>query len=219
MNKIKLMYEIITTMKDKEEVNGNVIVEGNRDQVKVLDFKNEFSKDADTGQVKAKIRTEVDWGEQKLKHESTTELTMACDHEKFHPTPGTMRCHHSHPIPEGYREKLNRLALFLKILNNLQVEEQEDGTVQLFLDLAEIPEDLRECMTKATDQRLIQIHKEECGILQELLVVENPQVILRIRVNPNREIEKVTLTFGGEQREKGGDAHVINLQAEVNLNW
>lgn len=219
MNKIKLMYDIITTLKDKEGVNGNVKVEGTRDEVKVLDFENEFEKDAVTGQVKAKIRTEVNFGEHKMKHESTTELTMPCCHNKFHPMAGPMQCHHSHPIPGGFREKLNRLAFFLNILNNLQAEELEDGSVELSLDLTEIPEHLRTCMQEKMDHKMIQIHQEECGVIKELLVVENPEITLHARITPHREIERMVLNVGGEQRVEGGDVHVMNLRAELQLNW
>jgi len=44
----------------------------------------------------------------------------------------------------GSREKLNRLALLLNVLNNIKAEEQEDKSTVLPLDLAEIPGEIKE---------------------------------------------------------------------------
>lgn len=220
MNKIKLMYDLITTLKDKEEVNGSVKIKGTKDDVAVITFENEFEKDAATGQVKTKIRTEVGQGEQKFRHESTTEFNLRCCKEQLSQMHGSVICHHPpRPIRGEMKERLNRLAFMLHTLNSIQAEEQPDGYVELSLDLMEIPGHLRQCMNEQADRKMFQIHHEECGVIKELLTVENPQVTLRARVNPRSEIERIVLTFGGEQREEGGDAHVMNLYVEVNLNW
>lgn len=46
MNKIKLLYDVVMTMKEKEDVKGTLKVEGKRDQVSFLSFNYDFDKNA-----------------------------------------------------------------------------------------------------------------------------------------------------------------------------
>ena len=76
MSKIKLLYDVFKTMKDKEGFNGDVKIEAIENEKKVFSLSNEFSTNKETGTTKAKISTEVDYEDNKLKHESTTEFNM-----------------------------------------------------------------------------------------------------------------------------------------------
>ena len=61
MSKIKLLYDVFKTMKDKEAFNGDIKIEAIENEKKVFFLSNEFSTNKETGATKAKVTTEVDY--------------------------------------------------------------------------------------------------------------------------------------------------------------
>jgi hypothetical protein len=131
MSKIKLLYDVITTMKDKESCRGKLKVEGSKDQVKIFGLDNEFEKNMADGRVKAKVTLEMDNDGKKVKHESTTEFegcgSHGTGHRGFMGHMFSHHCHGQHPDQGqtggcgeikrcGIKEKLSRLACMLNVL-------------------------------------------------------------------------------------------------------
>jgi len=78
MNKIKLLYDVVKTMKEKEVFEGRLNVEGKKDEISVLSLVNKFAANHQSGDVKADISLEVDCQGNKVKHESSLEFNKKC---------------------------------------------------------------------------------------------------------------------------------------------
>ena len=85
MNKIKVLYDVFKTMKEKEVFKGNVKLEAAKGDVKVLSFSNEFETNTKSGETKANINVDLDAEGKKVKHESNSEFNIKdCPHHGFH---------------------------------------------------------------------------------------------------------------------------------------
>ncbi|NLI13567.1 hypothetical protein [Pelotomaculum propionicicum] len=125
MSKIKVLYDVVAAIKEKESCSGNLNVEAKRDGVKIFGLSNDFEKNLGEGKTKAKISLEVDCEGKKVKHESSTEFACAEAHaDRRHDILRHMISHHhrghhfSHaPVDDchagrrcGFKEKLDKLA-------------------------------------------------------------------------------------------------------------
>ncbi|NPV91115.1 MAG: hypothetical protein HPY50_10130 [Firmicutes bacterium] len=215
MNKIKLLYDVVKAMRDKNEFQGVVKARGTCDSVEVMRFENEFQKNLATGLTKARINTVLDHDGKQVKHESSTEI-YGCfpdhcggHHRRFH------RFHSEHHRCCGGRAKLTKLAFILNALNNLKVEEQADKSVVLTLNLTEIPEDLK----AEIHARMAEKHHREMCCLKGVTAVENPQAALTVWLTKNSEVERVILTASAKLVKEGGETKAAELSAEIKLNW
>ncbi|KZL92511.1 hypothetical protein [Clostridium magnum] len=213
MNKIKLLYDVFKTMKEKESFNVNIKLDAVKGEEKVLSFSNEFNTNTTTGESKAKINSEFNCDGKKVKHESNTEFNMKdCKHHKFHHHMG----HHAMGCCEhgGIKAKLSKITFILNILNNLKAEEK-DGISILSLNLKDIineikdqHKDLAEHHKNFHTQEMGEYHKH-CDFIKELLCSENSDAELNIYINKNNEVEKIEVSAKGEN----------SLDALVNFNW
>ena len=173
MNKLKLMYDVVKTMKEKENLKGTFQAEGTKDRMKVFGCANEFARNTATGETRIKLNTEFDWQGQKMKHESSTEFNSKGFRGGMRP--GMIRHMHGHPgafagqvFPEhgpfhahfhhgmhcgGFKEGLSRIGLLLQVLNNIKLEEKEDQTVVLSLNGADFPEEFRQALQERMKAR------------------------------------------------------------------
>ncbi|MHB8986245.1 MAG: hypothetical protein ACYC38_09960 [Eubacteriales bacterium] len=233
MSKIKLLYDVITTMKDKESCSGKLKVEGSRDRVKIFGLENEFEKNMADGRTKAKVTLEMDCEGKKVKHESSTEFDGCGSHGTGrHGFMGHMisHCHGHHPDHGqmgtcgenkrcGVKEKLSRLVCLLGVLNSMKVKEQEDKSTVLSLDFAEIPGEMKKMIhEKLLKKKMQHEHGHQC-VCKEFSGMEVSNGGLNIFINKNKEVEKVTLTIEGKQKGDLGDPRQMNLQAELRFAW
>lgn len=214
MNKIKVLYDVFKTMKEKESFNGNIKVEAVKGGTKVLSFSNEFSTNTVTGETKVKISSESDFDGKKAKHESNTEFNMKdCKHHKFH---HHMHMHHHGMCcePGSIKAKLSKITFILNLLNNLKTEEK-DGKLILSLDLKEIIKEIKEHHKDLGEQHKdscdhnMDDHHKHCACIKEFLCAAHTDAVLNIYVNKNNEVEKVEVVANGEN----------SLNALINLAW
>jgi hypothetical protein len=223
------MYDVITTMKDKEVIKGILKVEGLKDQTKIMTLANEFEKNLLTGETKVKLSTELDYDGKKVKHESQTEFTMqGCHGSRHH---GFMKHlhhhhhHHDHHCGEhqddlkgrGLKGKLTKLAFVLSILNQIKAEEKEDKSVILSLDIKEIPDEIKEVCRDRISQRPMSEAHQHHGFMKEFLTLQDPTIKCNLWISKNREIEKISVTVGGKQINELNENHDLNLKAELSL--
>ncbi len=239
MGKIKLLYDVVTTMKDKEYIHGNLKVEGSRNQVKIFGLDNEFEKNMSDGRLKARIALEMDKNGKKVKHESSTEfegcgfhdagrqgmMDRLFSHYGHGHRPGLGHTGAQNDMKRcGLKDKLSRLAFMLSILNSIKVKEQEDQSTVLSLDFADIPGDMKELF----HEKLL-LHKKmhheygrqlqgEC-LFQEFSGMDILNGGLNVLTNKNKEVEGITLTVEGKQKNDSGVPHQMNLQAEIRFAW
>lgn len=219
MNKIKLLYDVVKTMRNKENITGVLNVEVQKDQAKVFSLQNDFEKNMLTKQTKAKISTELDLEGKKVKHESNTEFSMqGCCGHGHHGFMKHMHHHHAHKCG-GVKGKLSKLAFVLGLLNSLQTEVQENNTTVISLNINELPEDMKALIREKM------IHAKEChhqgqhDFMKEFCTMENPDFVLKVIVNGNYEIEKIGIVIVGNLEDEQNIQHELKARAELNFSW
>ncbi len=223
MGKIKLLYDIIMTMKDKESLQGNLKVEGSKDQVRVFNLDNSFEKNMAEGRVKAKITLETDCAGKKIRHESSTEFVGA----DFSSCKGRGLKHH-HFLHHGHQDdlkscgikgKLGKLAFLVGMLHSMKVEEQGDQSTLMSLDFAALPGDVKNLFQEKMQMHIA--HHPHCshGAFKEFTDMEIGNTRLAIYVNKDKEVERVLFNLEGKAKDESGAPHSMNLQAELSLSW
>ncbi|MHC1760609.1 MAG: hypothetical protein AB9917_14110 [Negativicutes bacterium] len=217
MNKLKVLYDVVTVMKNKEAFNGILTVQVHKDEESLFFLQNEFKKNLLTGETKAKINTDLNYEGKTLKHESTTEFTMLhsgeCKcHEFFR---NLHQCHAAGC--GGLRGKLAKLAFAFSILNALQVSEQDSKTIVLSLKSSDLPEDIKALIHEKMSQASTCHH--EHGFLKEFCATEQRDFGLNIFVNKNFEAEKIVITLAGLQKTEQNAPRKLTARAEVSFTW
>lgn len=221
MNKIKLMYDIAKTMKEKEIFNGFLQAECIKDSTTIFHMENEFSKNLTTGLMVAKIKTEMDYQGKRLKHESNTEYT----HLSKSQSKGCFRGRHPHFHHRGHgglKSLFTGLTLALDILNRTKVEVQTDNSNVITLEIDELPKELQ-----GLKQHFIENHghghvhenhhHHGLCLMKEFHALESPKLILTAHINKNNEIETVDILLSGKQQGSLDEGHSLNLKAKLKL--
>ncbi len=205
MNKIKLLYDIFTTMKKKKEIKGIVHIEGKKDKKNIFKLENEFEKNMENGHMKANIRTEVNDQGKVLNHEGTTEFSFEdFDGEDHH---GFMHHfhHYSHRKNRGVKERLNKVAFMFHILNELKVNDQENNGYTLSLNAKEIPEEIKN-----------KIHHPH--FIEEFHSIDLENMDLNVFINKSYEVKKIELTASGNKMEEKEIAYEMDILVEISLS-
>lgn len=217
MNKIKVLYDVFKTMKDKEIFKGNLILEAVKGETKILSFSNEFETNTKNGETKTKLNVNSDVEGKKVKHESNSEFNINnCPHYRFHK--GMHMHHHGHGCGHGgIKSGLSKITLVLNLLNNIQVEEKEEKSI-ISLDLKEALKEIKNLhkdFHKGIDEeKVLEYHKQmHDGVnkdfhkhhkfIKEILCCEQSDALLKIYANKNNEIEKVEISAKGENTING----------------
>jgi hypothetical protein len=223
MNKIKVLYDVFKTMKEKEVFKGNVKFEAAKGEVKVLSFSNEFETNTKSGETKANINVDLDAEGKKVKHESNSEFNIKdCPHHEFH------RGMHMHNHNQGMnmhgmrghggiKGGLSKAAFILNLLNNVEVEEKDEKAI-ISLELKEVFKEIKdmhkECHKGMDEQKIMEhikqmkegnhsgFHKHH-KFIKELLCSEDSNPVLKIYANKNNEVEKVEISSEGENTVNG----------------
>ncbi|QDR82599.1 hypothetical protein [Sporomusa termitida] len=217
MNKLKLLYAVVKTLKSKEAITGILTAEVQKDQKKIFFLHNEFEKNLATRQVKAKIATELDYDGKAVKHESNNEFTL----DRF--------CEHGHhpgrPFPSpghgfrhgGFRGGLTRLSLLLSLLDALQATEQEDKSIQLTLNSADLPADLQTLLYEKLSGK--HPHHRHHGLMNEFATVADPRFMVSIFIDKSHEIQKAVATLSGSGTDEHRQQHALAAKVELTFVW
>jgi hypothetical protein len=221
MNKIKVLYDVVKTMKEKEVLKGNIKLEAVKGEMKVLSFSNEFETNTKNGETKANINVDLDTEDKKVKHKSHSEFNIKdCPHHRFH---RGMHMHnhginmhgiHGHG---GIKGGLSKIAFMLNLLNNVQVEEKDEKAI-ISLQLKEVLKEIKDMhkeFYKGMDNEKVMEHirqmKEGSGedfkkhheFIKKLLFSEDSETLLKIYANKNNEVEKIEISSKGENIVNG----------------
>lgn len=221
MNKIKVLYDVFKTMKEKEVFKGNVKLEASKGEEKVFSFSNEFETNTKTGETKANINVDLDAEGKKVKHESNSEFNIKdCPHHGFHRGMHMhnhgMKMHGMHGHG-GIKGGLSKVTFILNLLNNVQVEEKDEKAI-ISLELKEVFKEIKDMhkeFHKGIDQEKIaehikQMKEGENGgfhkhheFIKELLASEDSNPVLKVYANKNNEVEKVEISSKGKNTVNG----------------
>lgn len=213
MNKLKVLYDVVKAVRNKEVMNGVLTADIQKDQATIFSIKNEFEKNMLTGQTKAKINTQLDYEGKSVKHESTTECSMPFGRGRFHGRMPGM--HHHGGRCGGLRGRFSGLAFALGVLNALEIREQENNAIMLSLEAAKLPEDLQEMVRERMKQA--QAHHSPHGFMKECCSLEKPDFKITVFINANCDIEKILAVFSGLQRDENKGQHEVKGSAELVL--
>jgi hypothetical protein len=214
MNKIKFLYDVVKTMKTKEILNGVLKAEVEKDQVKIFSIQNEFEKNLSTGQIKSKVNAEVDY-------EGRTGAQEYCDGFGINKEQPDFQRHipHFHGRGrEGLKEKFAKWAFALGILDAVKIEEQQDKTMVISLNVNDIPTDMKllfhEKMSQAKGH-----HHFDHPLMHEVCAVDELDLVLNLHINKNYEVENILLTAGGNQSDRQSQQHDLKARAELCFLW
>jgi len=212
MNKIRILYDVMRTMKAKEEVNGVLQVQVEKDQATILSLQNKFEKNLSTGKMKTKVTASLDYeGEIHLpEHHAAASYPTEGKHHEW------LRHMHHFPLRRrgGLKEVFSKWTFALSLLNALQVEEQEENITMLSLNANDLPEDMK----KLFSERITHAgghHDQGHGLLKEFCSIDHPDVKLSIFINPNYEVEKVVVTAAGNQMDAQARQHDLKANAQL----
>lgn len=215
MNKLKLLYDVVQTLKRKEVITGVLTAQVQKNQKQIFFLHNEFEKNLASRQVKAKIATELDYGGTACQHKDSDEFTPdrwgARGHHgerPFHP--------HGHGFKHGgFRGGLTRLSLALSLLNALQITEQEGESTLLSLQSTDLPADLQTRLyEKLSGERP---HHRHHRLLKELGPVAQPRFTVNVFIDKSYEIQKAVVALSGSGTEE--DQEPQELTAKVELTF
>jgi len=220
MNKFKLFYDVIKTMKDKEVISGTLKVNGKKDMNKIFGLENDFEKNMVNGRTKIKLVTEMDCEGKKVKHESSTEFEMqSCHGDKHHCLLRHMHHHHhNHGAKCGMKGKLNKIIFLLDILKSVKVDEKEDQSVTLSLSFDEMSEEIRAAIFEKMNSESMSTCKGH-HLMKELHDAENVNFDINLIIGKNREIQKIAFAAFGEHKDELSGFHKTNIDAELSLSW
>ncbi len=219
MNKFKLFYDVVKTMRDKEVIGGTLKVEGKKDATKVFNLQNEFEKNLVTGQTKIKLVTEMDCEGKRVKHESNTEFEMqGCHGHRHHCMMRHMHHHHHHGANIGMKERLNKLLFLLDLLKSVKLDEQADQSVILSLSLNEIPEDVKKAMCERFNHENRPVFNGHQDFIKEFHSMENVNFDLSLTINKDKEIERAVFTAFGERKDGLSEGAKRNIDVELSFN-
>ncbi len=230
MNKLKLLYDVAKTLQDKEEIKGTLQATAEKNQAQIFCFANEFAHNLQTGATKAKISTLVDCDGKKAKHESYTEFDLGSHkHPMFHSFKGHMHshghghghCHRHHGFkPQGVKAKLNGLMTIINILNQIKITEQNDKSLLLSFDTADMPEEMQQVFREHMERH--HRHDGQSGeqprFMQELGHITTTSLEFSARINQKHEIEKVEIMVKAKC-EDAPEKTNLSGKAELNLVW
>ena len=217
MNKLKLMYDVVKTLRDQDTIDGVATVEVQKDQGKIFYVKNQFQKNLVTMQTTTTITSEVDYEGKKVKHQSTTEFTNQC--------PGNgMRykffkhMHHSGDKCGGIKAKLTKLTFVLGLLNSVKVEEQEDKANLITLEITSLPEEIKMHIQEKMSHIESGHNQDRCCFCKESCCIEKGKFSFAMSVNKDYGIEKIVITFDGIQHNEENEQHTLEIVGELQLN-
>ena len=219
MNKIKLLYDVVRTMRNKEALHGVLTAEAQKDKVSIFTIRNEFDKNLTdrAAQMRKSVQRWI-MKESMLKHESNTEFILSCSGEDRH-CEFMKRVHGDHSAGcGGLKGMLAKLALALAILNALQAEEQESKSVVISLNADDLAEDTKELLCEKMSRASSCGHGGH-GFIKEFCGVDKLDFLLKMFINKKSEVEKILITFGGSKSDGQNEQHDLKAKAELSFSW
>lgn len=216
MNKIRVLYDVMNTMKAKEEVKGVLQVQVEKNQATILSLQNEFEKNLLTGKMKTKVTASLDY-EGKIQGHHAEEAAPYPPERTHHDW-----LHHMHHFPShrrrGVKEILSKWTFALSLLNALQFEERAGKITVISLSANDLPEDMKKLFSERIAHKG-RHHGQRHGLLKEICSIDHLDIKLNIFINPNYEVEKVIVTAAGTQMDAQAGQHELKADAQVVFVW
>ena len=213
MNKLKLLYDVARTMKNLEKIDGVLQVNVRRDQDEVFSLRKKFEIDeAMRNRIEEAPGPDLDGGHGMRGRDAEFGFPghwgpgHAMAHRMFHR-------HHDARGGRGIKGAFTRLSFLFGILGSLKIEEKENGTAVVSLNLSEIPEDLSAMLLEKIQSG--NGHFQHRGFLRKLRQVEKLDGILVMTVTKDRAVEAITINVDSTGLDEKSGRHTMAAFAEV----
>lgn len=196
MNKIKLLYDVIKTMKERKECKGEIKID--------------FLCEGDEKKIKHSSVTEFDVKDCHSHHECCSYFHGRV-HEHFRQMHEGKQCC-------GMKEKLTFLAFLLKLIDNMDVKEIDGNSVEMVLKIDGIPEEFKQAIhEKFQDIELADsdVDVKHRKIMQNIITSDNVKIQLNVLVNEKREIQKLILQANGGIKNNDLGSHEFRHSIEI----
>lgn len=217
MKKIRLLYDVVKTMKNMEKIDGVLTVGVQKDQEAVFSLQNKFEKDQ-AGKVKANVTSKMNMSGEDLTRESTTEFTMTGD---CHHGPCMMskffHRHHGTNGRHGIKGVFHRISVALGILSSLKVEDQPNRAAVISLNVSDVPDEIKTMLLEKMQQK--HAGHQDCGCMQGCKNVEMVNGLVVVSVNQNHTIDKLTVNIDGRAEDAESKPHTMAATAELQFAW
>ncbi|MDF2878057.1 MAG: hypothetical protein K0S30_1153 [Clostridia bacterium] len=230
MNKLKVIYDAVKIMKDKEAIKGVFKAEGVKGEAKLFSINNTFEKTSAGCQTKGKTNIEVECDGKKMKMENSIQFETEGSGRGYGFRKHMHGFHNncSHGMHGGsLKEKLEGITALLGILSSIELSEKEGGAAVLVLKSADIPQEIKAgIQAKLKDglehHKQMMENKQHPMCMKELRDMENIEFELMLVINPNKEIEKITVDISGvqkDEKDEKAEAQEVKLTADLSLEW
>lgn len=220
MNKIKILYDVFKTMKSKEVFNGTLTAEAVKGEKKVFSIENSFEKNKKSGFKKVTTNSEVDLDGKKVKLQNSIEFQGdECKGQEC-----LIKHLQAHKCKTGVKHCFSKITFALGVLNSLKVIEQQDKSLILSLQPADMPDDLKaafcEHFKECCDNHKC-MDEEDCKhkFMKEFLNMEKTGFDFKVLVNSRSEIEKISIEIDGVKKDENNQKCDMKIIAEVSFNW
>jgi hypothetical protein len=217
MNKLKLLYDVVTTMKAKEVISGVLQAEVKKDQISLFSIQNEFEKNLTTGKTKAKVTASLDV-------EGRTECPDHHGRLGFgsHEHPHADFGRHGHFFHRGHHRDLRRgfakMAFALSMLNAMQIDEQSDQSLVMTIQSNDLPAEMKQLLAERINHGGLHHHPKH-AIMKELCNLKDFDSTTTLIINKNRELDKIIVTATGTKADPQGAASELKAKIECSFVW
>lgn len=217
MNKLTALYNLMKHMKETKAFSGAAELEAKLDETVV----GTVNATINCAPERCEKKMELRFGEEVLKfeHQGT---------EKFcHPMCGPGGHHHHGHGCVGPHGKLERIMFLLKVLDKTELQELEDGTKVLAMELA--PNDLPNCVNEHMNNKCCGIDKVEClcghhdklhgwmascGCMDlDFSTMVPERVSVKLKLNSDCSPAGMSAVITGTAADKDGKSHTITINA------
>lgn len=232
MNKIKILYDVVQTMRKQETFEGTVQFEVAKDSKSMFKGDNVFERNMQTGISKIKSKTEVDRDGFKMKNESELEMNGQHEHDFGH-----MQGRHpsmsfgngfrrSHGIDgeerqgrRGMKDRWQMVAMALDMLNKLEVEkiEEEMKFLELRIRFMDLPKDLQKQMKNRLFLcKQVESH-EHMKAIKDIKSLEDIKVHVSSTIKSNNCIDQLNIELDGQYLDNEDQKHEIYVNGELQM--
>lgn len=224
MNKLEVLYKVVSTMKDKEEFKGEGKLKVSEANGQGMDISNKFNKNIAKGIANIDVKADINYEDFKVNAEIKKELDL----NKIKEMKKMAHGHHGHHGMHGHggmKGKLSHIAFVLKRLNDIEVEANGEGhliKVDLKVAMEEMKAFKQERMQEfkaACDNGQIQLTEEQKAhhdmmmmhkkCMKKIFCGNYTEAKLNVYVNKNFEVEKLEAKGTGDK----------NFDISLVLNW
>lgn len=224
MNKLEVLYKVVSTMKEKEEFKGEGKLNVSEQNGQGMSISNKFNKNVAKGIANINLKADINYEDFKVNAEVKKELDLNRIKEMKRMAHGHHGMH-GHGFHSGMKGKLSHIAFMLKRLNDIEVEANGEGHL-IKVDLKEAIKDMKafkeERMQEfkaACESGQIQLTQEQKAhydimmmhkkCMKKIFCGNYDEAKLNIYVNKNFEVEKLEAKGTGDK----------NFDISLVLNW